>query len=201
LFLIFPRNLAPNLRLYLRDGHNNNKTGPLTIHPEQNMKTKIISIIAFPLFLCAAACILSLTAFVLTNADAQITTGTVGPGPGTLNTGIKGTIKVPAPATSGPFVGFGCANLVVIAESKAHDWTRSSKPAKGTYSTGTCRYTLPVPPSPIGFTMNVGVISFIPKGPCIVKAAATGLGDLWTVPQGTWKTNNFRVTDLFCVVP
>ena len=173
------------------------------------MKKKIMLFIAFSLFVCAAACIVSLTAFVLTNADAQITTGTVGPGP--VATGIKGTIKVPAPATSGPFVRFDCANLVVIAESKALKswppggpvWTRYNN-ATGTYSDGTCRYTLGVPPSPHKFTMHVGVISFIPNIPkdqksCdIMKAAATGLGDVWTVPQGTLKTNNFSVTELQC---
>ncbi len=150
----------------------------------KNMKKKIISSIAFSLFVCAR----------LTTAD----------------TGIKGTIKVPAPATSGPFVGFGCANLVVNANSKAKTgplsskpvWTRSQK-ATGTYSSGTCSYTLVVPASPHEFTMAVGV-SFIPKAPqhCALSVAvAKGLGGLWTVPQNTWKTNNFSVTSLVCENP
>jgi N-acetylneuraminic acid mutarotase len=56
LFPHFLRNLTPNFRLYLGDGDNNKKqNGPSTIQTQQNMKTKIISIIAFPLFVCAAA--------------------------------------------------------------------------------------------------------------------------------------------------
>jgi hypothetical protein len=176
-----------------------------TIQPEQNMKKKVISFIAFSLFVCAAACILSFTALVLTNADAQH----VGPAltPEVLDTGIKGTIKVPAPATSGPFVDFGCANLIVQADSKARTGPLGSKPvwtlshkATGTYSLGTCSYKLPVPASPHEFTMTVNV-HFTPKAPqhCDVESAnATGLGGLWTVPHNTWKTNNFSVTELVC---
>jgi hypothetical protein len=164
----------------------NKPSGPSAIQPEQNMKKKIISIIAFPLFVCAAA-------------SAQ---------------GIKGTIKVPAPATSGPFVNFGCANLVVVAESKARTgplgskpvWTSESKKVRGTYTAGTCRYKLAVPASPHEFTMDVGIKSFVPNIPkgqksCdVLRAVATGLGGLWTVPKGTWKTNNFSVTELQCVI-
>jgi hypothetical protein len=165
------------------------------------MKKKIMLFIAFSLFVCAAACIVSLTAFVLTNADAQ-----VGPvqTPEVLDTGIKGTIKVPAPATSGPFVHFGCTNLIVHADSKARTgskhWSLFHR-AMGTYSSGTCSYGFNVPASPGNeFTMTVSV-SFIPKAPqhCDAERAnATGLGGLWTVPQRTWKTNNFSVTELVC---
>jgi len=35
----FPRNLRPNFRLYIRDGHNNKQTRrAISIHPQQNEK-------------------------------------------------------------------------------------------------------------------------------------------------------------------
>jgi hypothetical protein len=54
--------------------------------------------------------------------------------------------------------------------------------------------------------MDVGIKSFVPNIPkgqksCdVLRAVATGLGGLWTVPKGTWKTNNFSVTELQCVI-
>jgi hypothetical protein len=199
-------------------------TLPSTIHPEQNTKKKIISFIAFSLFVCAAACMVF--AFAVTNANGQFSTPasvtTITPPPIELGTGIKGTIKVPGPAANGPFVGFACANLVVYADSKKQNsntytstedgkttsitintpkWENPAH-AGGTYSSGTCSYYLAVPASPHEFTMRVGV-DFIPKTYCdYMEATTTGLSGthLWTVPKGTWKTNDFTVTELKCEV-
>jgi hypothetical protein len=159
--------------------------------------------------------VVALSTLVPTNADAQVQVTPTTPTSPVVVTAMKGTIKVPAVAASGPFVGFGCANLVVRADSKAMTtappgatffvpqpvWSRYHN-ATGTYASGACSYTLIVPASPHEFTMAVGV-SFIPTAPqhCDIEdAPATGLGGYWTVPKGTTKTNNFVVTELRCQV-
>jgi hypothetical protein len=136
-------------------------------------------------------------------------------------TTIKGEISVPAQFSSGNYgngpvslgqAGFGCSNIVVVANSKetkpkppnAGDfyfpvpvWTKSVQ-ATGNFASGKCNYSLAVPGD-----QQFGLVAGT-TGQFNCDSIMMGFGNTtptWqTVPKGTIKTDNLSISAITCIV-
>jgi len=173
---------------------------------------------------------LSLTIGNLASADPVTTPGQV-VNPGNLQvrpqgfklmvTTIKGEITVPSTFSSGNYGngpvalgqgGFGCSNIVVIANSKEMKprppgttgfyidqpvWTKSVN-ASGSYASGKCSYSMVVPGDQ-QFSLNAGT-----NGSFDCSVISLDFGNStpqWqSVPKGTQKTDNLSLSKITCIV-
>lgn len=169
----------------------------------------------------APALVLALGAFIQTSAGAAPPAPTTLPGspvvPGVAQrfqiTRVQGEITVPAAfstigwASPAALNGFGCANLLVTATSKAQqpntggpsipEWTRSAS-ATGTWASGKCSYTLVVPPAS-DFNLHTGPIGT--DWACDNILISGGTTPFQSVtPKGATKTQNLAIAKVTCVV-
>ena len=125
-----------------------------------------------------------------------------------LRTKVAGTIAVPAPPT-GNLAGFGCGNITMTATSKeylapppggifgAPKWTRSAV-ATGTYGSGSCSYSIPVPHNSDFYLTASGSGNFT----CHVVSTWLGaqgypVGPIKAPLAGT-KTQNLSISKVSC---
>lgn len=133
---------------------------------------------------------------------------------------LKGDIDVIPPSQFGgsgygspsSLAGFNCSNLVIVASSKAMKprppgytdfwppqpiWTRSDV-ASGSWASGKCQYSMTVPGGE-EFRLTAGNTG----GNFECHYIDIGLGntpEFQTVPKGTVKTDNIKVTRVVCGV-
>lgn len=135
-------------------------------------------------------------------------------------TSIKGEITVPATFSSGNYGngpvalgqgGFGCGNLVMIANSKEVKprppgytgfwidqpvWTRGAN-ATGTWSSGKCNYSIAVPAEQ-QFYLTAGTNG---SWDCsVVQLEVTNTPSYQSVAKGTSKTDNVTIPKVTCIV-
>lgn len=137
-----------------------------------------------------------------------------------VTTTIKGEITVPSTFSSanygnGPVAlgqaGFGCGNLVIVANSKATKprppnfsglwidqpvWSHSVQ-ATGTWSSGKCSYSLPVAGDQ-EFSLTAGTSGNF--GCTSIDVTVTNTPAWQSVPKGTTKTDNITVSRVTCTV-
>jgi hypothetical protein len=123
---------------------------------------------------------------------------------------VKGNIKVPANTASGALAGMTCNDIIVSATSQATNpapsggifttpkWTHVAH-ASGTISSGSCAYSITVPPNQ-AFGVTVGGAANASNVHCYLLGLGTSPAQAgwFKVPLGGTQEQNFALTSAQC---